>query len=421
MSSVTLGRLPSKIRNLFHLYVDISSRIATSEPRALQTYLAKSTPEYQAVNHKILTQSEPYPKSSIFNPADFPYVELELVKNLFDVPLNLELEAEEKLQAIIKAKYGSSESSSIDSTALISDRDNLNKRFTLFQSRILMNFASYYNPLKVPNQYIKSLIWYKRLLSKTPILIFLKKKQRLFSETSVNQQDFHFVSFRDSVRQLRKIYHTDPILERRARNYYCTDLTTTDLLSMAIKTEHLPTLLESDVNSPSFWSSLDNNDKLITHLRKEQRPKVIAMNDKTQKEIKDIHSLPFGKIGQLIKAYSKNPEKIPFDVAFNDLYILGIEENILSDDHFNLLELIEQSETLEVTAVRVDRDKAATKAVTESKSTESKGTYDDLLKVVSKDATKNENHLLHLFRKLGEWGLLKVEENKAKTALYLFK
>lgn len=417
MSSVTLGRLPSKIRSLFHLYVDISSKITTSEPRAFQNYVDQSTPQYQAVNHHILTQVTPYAKHSIFNPADFPSVELQLVEDLFDAPLNLESDAEKKLQAIVKSEYGSSESC----PALISDRDNIPKRFTLFQSRILMNFASYYNPLQTPNQYIKSLIWYKRLLSKTPILIFLKKKQRLFSDTSINQQNFHFVSFRDSIRQLRKIYHTDPSLERRARNYYCTDLTTTDLLSMAIKSERFPTLSDIDAKSHTFWSSLDNNDKLIMYIREQQRPKVIAMDDKLQKEITNFQSIPIGKTSQLIKSYSQNPEKVPFDISFNDLYILGIEESILGDDHSKLLDLIEQSEHLEVTAVRVDREKAATKVVTESKSSESKGTYDDLLKLVSKDTAKRDQHLLYLFHKLGEWGLLQVDENKNKSAYYLFK
>lgn len=420
MSIVTLKRLPTKIRSLFHLYVDISSKIATSESRAFQNYVDQSTPENQAINHQILTQSKSDLRTAIFNPAHFPYVELRLIEELFDGPLDIESEAEEQLQAIIEAKYGKSETSLLSSLTLISDRPNITKRFTPFQARILINFVSSYNPLKAPERNLKSLIWYRKLLSKTPILIFLKQKQRLFSEPCLNQQEFQLVSFRDGIRQLRKVYHSDPSIQRRARNYYCTDLTTTDVFSMAINSEHISDLEDIDVTSTSFWSSLEGNDQLIRHLRDQQKPKVIETIGNTQKEI-ELESLPIGGTGGLIKRYNDNPEKFPFDVTYSDLYILGIEESVLADDHSKLLDLIEQSEDFEVTAVRVDRDRAATKAVTESKSSESKGTYEDLLKLVSKDATKCENHLLHLFNKLGEWGLLNVKENKNKTALYLFK
>lgn len=415
----------------------MSTKLTTAETPGFNTHINKRKPEYQSFNRQVLVHDSMDKNKIIFNPSDFPFVELELVKGLFDTPLNFQAEEDQELRRIVRKHYGSSRLNFKDDSPLISDRDFISKRFTPYHARILTNFASYYLPLSSPQPYIKSLIWYRRLLSNTPIIFFIKEKQRLFSESSLNQYNLPILRFRKALRKLSKVYYGDKSLARRARNYHCTDLTTTDLFSLAVKMECCPTVSEEQLLSETFWSSLEGQDNLVSLLRNLQRPNVVKYNGEVNQnnqnnqkiqskpEVQEIQDLQQDLIiKDLEVAYAENPTKMPYDVTFNDMYILAIEETVLMDNHSKLLDLIEKSKDLEIAAVRVDKVKAATDAMESSSelpNSKHTGTYEQLLKMATKENAANKDNLATLYKRLGEWGLLKVEENKAKTALYLFK
>lgn len=425
MSNRTLARLPTNIKDLFQVYTHVSNKLASLHSTANGHFFLKTTPQYQALNKQMLVRRKSAPHQVIFNHLDFPRVELELFAKIFDSPLNYELEAERSLRAYIKKQYGPMRLHVDDETTLISDRENISKRFSRYQARILSNFASCYGPLATPQVYLKSLIWYRRLLARTPVIFFLKQKQRLFSEPSLNQINLAYNSFKDSIRKLCKDFYADESLSRRARNYYCTDLTTTDLLSLAVKCEHLRSVSEQDLQSSKFWSSFKEKDKLVEYLREVQRPKVVLNREEIfdTQEI-DLDSLAFGSSQELIKSYDKSPQKMAYDILYNDLYILAIEEDVLGDDHTKLLNVIEQASDIEIAAVRLDRNKVSAVEIAKKASVTKRGsmkTYNELLRMVAANSTESTSSMELMLQRLGEWGMLNVHENKSKSAFYLFK
>lgn len=426
MSNKILNRLPPNVQLIFQAYKAESLRSVKTRNASVEWFLKKSTPQYQTVNRQKLVQQSSDLSRFNFNPLDFSPVEAQLVSNIFDGPLNLEQEAEQKLQQLLDSKYGKLLSIPDNESVLISDRADGIKSLSPYHARIQSNFASYYKPLLAPNSYAKSLAWYRRLLANTPVIFFLKQKQRLFSEPSLAQYNFPLHTLRDSIRKLKKSYHQNNYLEKRTRNYFFSDLITTEIFAFAVNSEHLDVIPENEYQSPSFWSSLHTPDKLVAHLREMQKATVVKTSehvkdgDQCHFEEVDANAIPVESVRATLGECQKNSVNIPYDIQFNDLYILTIEDSVLRDDHTQLLDILESTEDIEVTAVRVDRVKAATAAVTNSTASRSHGpkTYDKLLDMVSTD---NQDNVSRLFQRLGEWGLVDVEENQEKSALYLFK
>ena len=423
MSNNLTSRLPAIILKIFHAYKDASLRLSELKTGTLKRFAEKSTDQYQTFNLQRLILGSSSSSQFNFNPLDFAPVEAELVKILFSGPLDLEADAEKALQAHL-AKYETNLISGRE-PALISDRDAGIKSLTLYHARILSNFASYYRALRAPHPYEKSLIWYRRLLANTPVIFFLKQKQRLFSEPSLSQYNLSYHKLRDGLRQVQKVYHSDKSMAKRVRNYYCTDLITTDIFDFAVISEHLPEILQSELKNPAFWTSLNASDKLVSHLRMQQKPQLVDLHQLTNSP-KSTSEL--GSVDNLNAATvpARDQQIAPcYDINYNDLYILTIEEAVLGDDHSQLLDLVESIENIEVTAVRIDRIKAATNAIADNAALQDlsrrNGTYEELLKTISKTANSSKDNLLQLYKRLGEWGFINVEENREGTALYLFK
>lgn len=426
MSDKILNRLPPVVRLIFQAYRAESLRSSKTPNPIVDSFLKKSSPHYQTFNRQKLVQPNVGSSRFNFNPLDFSPVEAQMVTSVFDGPLDLEKEAEQKLQFLLDRKYGKLPSIPNSETTLISDRENCIKSLSLYHARIQSNFASYYMPLLAPYSYVKSLTWYRRLLSNTPVIFFLKQKQRLFSEPSLSQYNFPLHTLRDNLRRIKKRYHRDETLGKRTRSYYLSDLITTDIFSLAVNSEHLVNIPENECNSPSFWSSSDDSDKLVAHILDLQKPRILSIRPQDElagqssfEEI-DLGATSIETVTNNLQECRKNSSKFPYDIEFTDLYILSIENSVLKDDHSQLLDMLESMEDIEVTAVRVDRVKAATSAVSSGSASNSKNpqTYEKLLNMISTD---RQDSVSSVFQRLGEWGLVDVEENQQGSALYLFK
>lgn len=396
---------------MFKEYKKASERLTDIRGTA-KNFIQKSAPLYQTFTRRKLVSNE-HNGEPIFNPKDFTRVEADIVKNIFDNPLNLEAEADEFLNKRIEVLYGNPTSED-HQTTLISTRADDRKAMSAYHSRIASNFASYYSPLEAPFSFSKSLIWYRRLLANTPIIFFFKQKQHLFSEASLIQYNFAEHTLRENVRQLKKKYFQDDSLDKRVRNYYFSDLVTTDILSLAINSENLKTLPEECSGSRDFWKLLESSDELIEYIRRQ--PRSLFDRELSFEPPEESKNYSAGKTNKTIgeDLHSKK------DIEYNDYFILTIEEAVLRDDHSSLLDVIANMNDIELCAVRINHTKAATEEVIHADKNKPKSSYERLLGSAA-DGGKDRMPLEQLYKRLGEWGFTTVKANNGRSAWYLFK
>lgn len=353
--------------------------------------------------------------SKLYNAADFPPLIGQLV-----APIFRNRKSEAILGLLNEDQLGGS---------LISSRNHSFKHFTDYQARILLSFASSLSPYKqVPlvKSSVNSFKWYQRLLRKSPIIFFLKQKKTLMSESSLLSQNPSYEELRMGIADLAAKYAKSEEYFKRTKNYYLTDLASSDLFRLAISS-HQNNALTSGMHSTSF-----DQDKLCDEISRVQKPKVIDSNGQ---EIDHITLETFcrdnplevlrGKLATM-NGINDVHTFFPFDIAYNDVYLLTIEPPVIEDEHDDLLRFIHCQAEFEVFAVRIASNfpmsiPFETFLGNSSNVTKNiNATYEDLLIWAEKQREKghtNKTGSSRLIQTIGEWGLVEVSESADSLCL----
>lgn len=430
MSRHTLVRIPQGIQHILRVYELALMRLAPYQNATVRDHLQKTSAHYSVLNRELL-QKLKSGGSVKFHVHDFPPVVGKIIAPIFQESLK-----QDKLDLMpVDQLLPEPESTKSESQVFISERNHMAKSFTDHQAKIIASFASACSPLSgIPpvKSIVKSFQWYQKLLRKTPVIIFLKQKQRLMSDTNLHSLNRPLNDLTKSIANVASKYNNDESLDKRIRNYHLTDLNTTDIFELAVVCEGTEGKV-SDVTDPFFWLMHRNvNDKLCKVLNMFQMPQVIDKNGNLATLTRDTRNkYALRNIRQKLEDadLSELSEIFPYDIIYNDLFMLTIEALVIQDDHLPLLQLLENQTDFEVVAVRISLNNNLLADISKlSKTSEkrlSSGTsYEQLLKMAEQSRLPNQketNTFNALLEKLGQLGLVEVEEGRSKSSMYLFK
>lgn len=378
MSQLTKARLPRKINDLLTIYTKVTTprddfKIFKSDDRPVENYklFKEGINGFPKIQRPLL---EP-----LFKPIDS--IEMLETEDLFkpeyrnkitkDIP-NKEEEDFEDLRL---------------SRILPSKKTLYTNQFT---SDILKLLASYYNPRDhVPDtkRYEGIFKWFLRKLYYSPLIIFLKQPARLFSEPSIQQINFPYTNLRRQINDLTA-----------DNNYHITELTELDILMLAISSQGKFT--KDQINTGNLDLKIDWTDLEADHLAEELH-KLVDVKITHGKEIIDPKDLDF-EIDDIIDKlnFRALSDIMTYDINFNNLFIVTVDNESLHNDHQKLINLIDQS-GLEIAAIRLDTNSPLIVNSFEN---------------MSKEPHTNMDHLLKRF---GELGLTKVKTGVFNNCIYL--
>jgi len=439
MSNFTLSRLPDHILHIFKIYERASNNILPYKSPRIKKYLQRTTPEYYNFQrNKLLASNSNHGK---FNPNDFPPLISKLIKPIFEGPLELGGLEDVRTQDIFKQDQNKKDARETDEnisefTPIISTTSRTTKNFTDYQAQIASSFAAYFNPYQsVPNvKLIKnSFQWYQRLLNNTPIIFVLRQTNRLFSEASLSQVNKPLNDLKKAVLLLQNSF-TDGD-EKSIRNYHLTDLSTVDIFSLANKSQHY---FQSDKDFDKLFETTDWKSQNKVHDKLSEAlllNKKVELTDQSFNAVKVspheiISKYPLRKVLKELE-YANVRDVFPYDVKYHDYYLLTIENPIIQDDHSELLKILDEyKDSFEIISVRLGLNNQTindffSHNVHSSDSVSSSKSYDELLQIAKSnhDRTGEENEVSNidrLMKRLGESGLIRVEEGFTKNCIYLF-
>lgn len=420
MSRYTWERIPTALAHSFGIYQAASRNLKPIVDPVAATHLRTASDEYAFFNRlKLLHHDNNHTSDRyLLNRKDFTPLYADAIGPLFDQPLRPSLSDDPSVHEIMKIA-GLPPASPDPQEPLISERSRSAKKYTPHEAKILQTFAAACSPeLAVPptSSAYKTFKWLRKLLSTTPIIIFLRQKQSLFSDDNIRQFNFSVEKLRDAIDDMTARYvHADSV-DQRIRNYHFTDLVATDLFKLA------SILVNSDVDSsrvsdPAYWRSFPlAPDPLYDALLERQMPRLVSTNDSGEED----------PLLYLIKRFSSNFTGVanvtnfyPFNVFYSNLYIITVEELVVNDDHSQLLDLLEGQEDMEIVAARLDLSRPAmSHSVSEGllqTPDALKGLnldYHQLLALAKKlhTNTSSRNNIASFLERLAYMGLVKVED-----------
>lgn len=208
--------------------------------------------------------------------------------------------------------------------------------------------------------------WFTRLLRHTPVVFVLKERQQLFSDTSLAQINQPWIDLRKKVYELSKSFGTED------RTYHATELTYVDLLRLAesqegmkeneVIKEKLELKEEEDVKEEIDVKEFQENDQ--THLNRSLCPlsqcvadhQDIFYTDENGNVVptEEVEDFVKGDYGMLLKKVNRNPvhDVFPFDVNYNEFFLVTIEEPLVAQDHTALMKVLRES-GMELVAARM--------------------------------------------------------------------
>lgn len=440
MSNYTLSRLPDHILHIFKIYERASNNALPYKNARIKNYLQRTTPEYYNFQrNKLLTDNSGIGK---FNPNDFPPIISTLIKPIFEGPLELggleNMRTEDIFKQHQDKKVARETDDNIsDFTPIISSASRTTKNFSDYQAQIASSFAAYFRPYRsVPNVNLikNSFQWYQRLLNNTPIIFVLRQTNRLFSESSLSQVNKPLNDFKRAVSLLQNNFADES--DKNIRNYHFTDLSTVDLFSLANKSQRH---FQSDKDFDSLFATADwktqNNvhDKLSEALLAN---KSVEMTDQSFNTVnvsphEIISKFPLHKVLKELE-YTNVREAFPYDIKYHDYHLLTIENPIMQEDHSELLNILDTyKDSFEIISVRMGLNNQTindffSHNIHSSDTISTSESYDELLEIAKSKhdgAGKKKSELSSidtLMKRLGESGLIRVEEGFAKNCIYLF-
>ncbi|OVF09486.1 hypothetical protein A9F13_05g03036 [Clavispora lusitaniae] len=363
----------------------------------------------------------------VFDSANFTPIMSQILAPVFDGPLRLE-DDDIPVENITQSSSQS---------LIVSERHRSIRHFTDYQAKVLSTFASAFSPYSVlprANSAFKSFVWYQRLLLNSPIIFFLKQRQTLLSESSVLFRNHALESLKSSISAISAPYNTSVQRDQRIRNYHLTDLVSTDIFKLATLAESKRRVPLEELSSGSFWKNFPSDNRLSQELLNAQKPVLVDTNNIAQSPavLNDIpNRFPMRKILRDIESIeSINQIKgvFPFDMVYNDIYILTIEHPILQENHSPVIELLEKSKDFEVIAVRVSsqisdmRDSViGEESSIEEPTAKFDATYEELLQWAEEKHNQDNQRvsgIIPVLQKLGQWGFVKVEEGALGFTLF---
>lgn len=435
MSKITLDRLPKHVKHMFQIYEAACSSVDPLKAKTLRKYARESSAGYENFQRfKLLNEK------SLTNKLDkhaFPPIILSNIANVFEEPPNIgQLEGipTKDLFKLEKIKSPLYKRVPFETDPIPSDAHKT-KHYSDYQAHVLNSLASYFRwnrSLPPTKQARNSFRWYLRLLRETPVILFLKEKNRLFSDTSLSEVNKPLQDFRYYLSQLRATFkgHT----EKSTRNYHMTDLVSLDLFDLAIRSQSLfqnEDLFEQIVDTIK-WDAFDLVQDKLTQFLSRNRSIAITDRDFVPVFVDTENLLARYPLHEITKQLENFPvhEVFPYDLKYADYYILTIENPILNEDHLGLFKLLQSfKDHFHLATVRIHmRNEYTSKffhsvADKQSSSFSESGSYNDLLQLAktrhNNDMVENDR-LGQLLKLLGEQGLVQVEESPDKSALYLF-
>lgn len=426
MSRHTLSRLPDELLHIFRIYQNASSQLLPAHGGRTSHSVKSSGPQYHMLNRAKLSGSL---KTSgpVYNAADFSPIMAQIAAPIFSEPLVLE---EDNISVPQHGHH-------YINSAIVSERNHTSKHFTEYQAKILSGFASACYPmLPLPRRRssLKSFYWYQKLLVNSPIIFFLKQKQSLFSESSCLGTNEPLDILKNAVKALGSAYEDSALRDQRVRNYHLTDLVTTDIFKLAALAEGKSSVDIDDLTGNSFWKGLPLDTRLSRTLRETQAPVLVdergvAQPDEILKLIPENYS--FRKLTPKLKDldnYGELKSIFPYDVAYNDIYLLTIEHPVIMEDHTSLIDLLERQKEFEIVAVRVSSSISGMgesdileENNTKDSITRFDATYEELLKWAEKKHIEQGTHTsgtIPILQKLGHWGFVDVDESGLGFTLF---
>lgn len=392
MSRTALAKLPVHVRCALNLYERECSR---SNPinHIMRLHVQKTSPDYVNFSGGKL-------RTSVYNKDDFLPLIGESIKPIFDS--NLILDDFEDLstdQLFIDLVDDSIVSKSLRTTKQTSD----------FTAKIITSFASHYSPRrKIP--YKESLQgvykWFTKLLLDTPVILVLKQKNILYSDSSIEQINKPVLDMREAITELcNNEFPFSP-----ERSYHFTELSYIDLFQLAIKAQgkkkdSLVEVLNTEKNIEWLTSMEVSDVGENTYVQENQVKRYVEENPELVKQSIEI---PIGEI-------------FPYDISYNDFYLVTIEAPVIERNHEQLLEIIANSE-FELVAARMSlgNDLISLFLHQGRETLEPGSRYEELLERARK-ARSSLNSVHDLVGLLGSQGLLKVSEGCDGGSIYLTK
>ncbi|GEQ67515.1 hypothetical protein JCM33374_g1180 [Metschnikowia sp. JCM 33374] len=402
MSRQTLSRIPRDVQHIFRVYETAAQVYRPYDDKLVSQFVDKTGSYYDTFNRrKLLTESDDGSLCPNVQQQGFP-------------PCH--------------TRYP-------DTEPLFSDWSRTAKHFSDYQAKILSSFASYYVPLRHASSPgpQKSLKWYQRLLSDTPVVFFLRQKQRLMTESSLRGINQPLDLLKHKLDSIRARYVADPNIDKRIRNYHIADLVTTDIFKLAVESE-LDGAGKDSAEQNTPLSRDREEDKLCAYLHTLRQPQILGpdfkpCSEKMTGKSRLTSKYPLSKIEAVLDSL-ENPQKLsdifPYDIQYNDLYMLTIEEPVAADNHQDVLDLLHKSDHFEVFAARISQAEALQFDIIQEPQPRQDNipasTYEQLLKWAETQRSPGaSNHASRLLERLGEWGLVEVEENISNSAFYVFK
>lgn len=407
MSRHLLSRIPPNVRDVFRFYECMSKAIRGGRNTEINDYLRRSNPATFMEHYWRMNVTNE--QSKIYNAADFPPLIGQIVAPIFQDQYS------EAVPALMDEDHFND--------PFISSRNHSFKHFTDHQARTLLSFASSLSPYRqVPpaKSTVNSFRWYQRLLRTAPIIFFLKQKQTLMSESSLLSRNPLYEKLRVGVADLVAKYSNSEEYIKRTKNYYLTDLASSDLFRLALLS------CKNGAQNSTMRCISPNQDKICDEISRLQRPKVI---DRKGEEVDQItletflHNNPPSAVSHKLAGLSEINDVhalFPYDIAYNDVYLLTIELPVIEDNHEDLLHFIHSQTEFDVFAVRVSSNFPMSKPFESSLKNSNNvaqninATYEDLLHWAEKQ--RENGHMRHtgssiLLQTIGEWGLVEVSES----------
>lgn len=433
MSLETLKRLPLYLRQLLRIYEKGTTRLSVNKDSNVKGFLRKTSDEYGNFQaYKLIRENE-------FNHRDFPPAVAKSLEPLFNT--RLQLTDLEKLSTRDLFRKDVFSTITDEDDSIHSSYSRTTTSTTDFQAKIITTLAAQVSPfLSVPKQLSieKSFKWFVKLLQSTPVFLILKQRSRLFSEGSLNQYDMPFNSLKTKVTEISN-RKAEEVASREVesqnsseiyRNYHLTDLLRIDLFNLAIKSQtdfdNHPISQFEDILNGLRWKEVNQRkDKLCDLLTESQNVQLV---DKTFSNVELRNFKHFIETKNIWKTLATSKESdvrslLPFDLTYNNYYLLCIENLVLDSDHSQVLEAVSKSD-FEVIAARISLQNSDiinffTDLIQQSSDTHSrKLNYEELLQIAHANREPHVSGINDLMKHLAEMNLVTVEEGCDKNCIY---
>lgn len=401
MSQITVNRLPSHIKQLFNVYKRCHDYMESINSFRIKHHLLKLSS-----HHSSFTNSNIIHNTLDLNTSDYPPLKKSLIQPMFLQPLD-PIESL-SVDEILRPKY----KQMCLPRRIPSSRTTAVARYTPYHANLLKSFAAYYSPnLSVPAtaSHKNIFTWFRRLLDNTPIIVFLRQENRLFSDSCMNQLNLPLNQLHDKIKVLDQQYNT-------TRSYHLTSLVDFDLLELAIKSDADFTSSQSQGQDPFTsvpWALyIDHSNVLCDELKLAKGIQVLE-NEQLVNEFQHLENYD---LHQVYKDMEVNPVRdvFPYDVSFHDLFILTVEKPVLELDHRQLMNILDGAEGFEIFAVLFNtKDPVITESfeshIGNLVKKDSNYNYEDLLKIAK--STHRHEYLDQLIKYFAEHGLSNVQRD----------